>query len=108
MLNGNGLNVLEILDISDNYLCMDTQGIVSDFAMVHLAQAVLRHPTLTALDVSRNGGMSDDASEAGSTTRSSLAWEATRASRTTDRQKRKEKKRKRERERARRLLKAFV
>lgn len=64
MLGGPGLNALRVLDVSDNYLCLDAAGHRSDFAFRDFAQAVLRHPTLTAVDVSRNGGFGDDGAEA--------------------------------------------
>lgn len=64
MLGGSGLNRLEVLDVSDNYLCVDASGKRSDFAFVDFAQAILRHPTLTAVDVSRNAGFGDEGAEA--------------------------------------------
>lgn len=64
MLDGPGLEALEVLDVSDNYLCTSAAGVPTDAGFEIFAQAVRHHGALTALDVSRNAGFGDEASEA--------------------------------------------
>ncbi|KAH8043805.1 hypothetical protein JL722_15005 [Aureococcus anophagefferens] len=58
MLAGPGLEALEVLDVSDNYLCTSAAGVPTDAGFEIFAQAVRHHGALTAL------GSDDDAAAA--------------------------------------------